>query len=80
MRSAIPGASPRQSGQGSPAAAMKPEVAADLRQLMRGILFPNSNVIFSPRKTILPRYAGEGPLAVARSARQHLRWLGGCGK
>jgi hypothetical protein len=28
------------------AAAMKPEVAADLRQLMRGILFPNSNVIF----------------------------------
>jgi hypothetical protein len=27
-------------------AAMKPEVAADLRQLMRGILFPNSNVIF----------------------------------
>ncbi len=25
---------------------MKPEVAADLRQLMRGILFPNSNVIF----------------------------------
>ncbi len=30
----------------SSAAAMKPEVAADLRQLMRGILFPNSNVIF----------------------------------
>ena len=30
----------------SAAAAMKPEVAADLRQLMRGILFPNSNVIF----------------------------------
>jgi len=28
------------------AAAMKPEVAADLRQLMRGVLFPNSNVIF----------------------------------
>src|SRR5271154_601417 len=28
------------------AAALKPEVAADLRQLMRGILFPNSNVIF----------------------------------
>jgi hypothetical protein len=28
------------------AAAMKPEVVADLRQLMRGILFPNSNVIF----------------------------------
>jgi hypothetical protein len=28
------------------ATAMKPEVAADLRQLMRGILFPNSNVIF----------------------------------
>ncbi len=28
------------------AAARKPEVAADLRQLMRGILFPNSNVIF----------------------------------
>ncbi|HTC31838.1 MAG TPA: hypothetical protein VK724_00625 [Bryobacteraceae bacterium] len=28
------------------AAAMKPEVAADLSQLMRGILFPNSNVIF----------------------------------
>jgi len=28
------------------AAAMKPEVSADLRQLMRGILFPNSNVIF----------------------------------
>jgi hypothetical protein len=27
-------------------AAMKPEVAADLRQLMRGVLFPNSNVIF----------------------------------
>ena len=26
--------------------AMKPEVSADLRQLMRGILFPNSNVIF----------------------------------
>jgi hypothetical protein len=28
------------------AAALKPEVAADLRQLMRGVLFPNSNVIF----------------------------------
>jgi hypothetical protein len=28
------------------ATALKPEVAADLRQLMRGILFPNSNVIF----------------------------------
>ena len=28
------------------ATAMKPEVAADLRQLMRGILFPNSNVVF----------------------------------
>ena len=28
------------------AAVMKPEIAADLRQLMRGILFPNSNVIF----------------------------------
>ena len=28
------------------ASAMKPEVAADLRQLMRGVLFPNSNVIF----------------------------------
>jgi len=28
------------------AAAKKPEVVADLRQLMRGILFPNSNVIF----------------------------------
>ena len=27
-------------------AAMKPEVVADLRQLMRGVLFPNSNVIF----------------------------------
>jgi hypothetical protein len=27
-------------------AAMKPQVTADLRQLMRGILFPNSNVIF----------------------------------
>jgi hypothetical protein len=27
-------------------AGLKPEVAADLRQLMRGILFPNSNVIF----------------------------------
>ncbi len=26
--------------------AMKPEVVADLRELMRGILFPNSNVIF----------------------------------
>jgi hypothetical protein len=25
---------------------LKPEAAADLRQLMRGILFPNSNVIF----------------------------------
>jgi hypothetical protein len=30
----------------APAAAIKPEVAADLRQLMRGILFPNSNVVF----------------------------------
>jgi hypothetical protein len=30
----------------APAAAMKLEVVADLRQLMRGILFPNSNVIF----------------------------------
>lgn len=30
----------------APAAALKPEVTADLRQLMRGILFPNSNVIF----------------------------------
>jgi hypothetical protein len=28
------------------AAAMKPEITANLRQLMRGILFPNSNVIF----------------------------------
>jgi hypothetical protein len=28
------------------AAATKPEVVADLRQLMRGVLFPNSNVIF----------------------------------
>jgi hypothetical protein len=32
--------------KGSSAAAMKPEVVADLRQLMRGVLFPNSNVIF----------------------------------
>jgi len=29
------------------AAALKPAVTADLRQLMRGILFPNSNVIFA---------------------------------
>ncbi len=28
------------------AAAMRSEITADLRQLMRGILFPNSNVIF----------------------------------
>lgn len=28
------------------AGALKPDVTADLRQLMRGILFPNSNVIF----------------------------------
>lgn len=28
------------------AGALKPEVTADLRDLMRGILFPNSNVIF----------------------------------
>ena len=35
-----------KTAKASSAAALKPEVAADLRQLMRGILFPNSNVIF----------------------------------
>jgi hypothetical protein len=33
-------------GAKAPSAAMKPEVDANLLQLMRGILFPNSNVIF----------------------------------
>jgi hypothetical protein len=35
-----------KTAKGSSAAAIKPEVVADLRQLMRGVLFPNSNVIF----------------------------------
>jgi hypothetical protein len=35
-----------RAAKASSAAALKPEVAADLRQLMRGILFPSSNVIF----------------------------------
>lgn len=42
---------PAPKGAKAPAAALKPEakpeVTADLRQLMRGILFPNSNVIFA---------------------------------
>jgi hypothetical protein len=33
-------------GGKAPSAALKPEVDANLLQLMRGILFPNSNVIF----------------------------------
>ena len=43
-QSQAPGGS--KAPKASAAAAMKPEVVADLRQLMRGILFPNSNVIF----------------------------------
>ena len=35
-----------KAAQAPAGAGVKPEVAADLRQLMRGILFPNSNVIF----------------------------------
>jgi hypothetical protein len=39
---------PAPKGVKAPAdAALKPEVIADLRQLMRGILFPSSNVIFA---------------------------------
>jgi hypothetical protein len=39
---------PAPKGAKAPAAAaLKPEVTADLRQLMRGILFPSSNVIFA---------------------------------
>ena len=41
-----PAQAPAKAAKAPSAAAMKPEVAADLRQLMRGILFPNSNVIF----------------------------------
>lgn len=46
---ALAGACWAQSKPGAakaPAAAPKPEVVSDLRQLMRGVLFPNSNVIF----------------------------------
>ncbi len=41
-----PGPARSNAAKAPKSAAMKPEVVADLRQLMRGILFPNSNVIF----------------------------------
>ena len=48
------------------ATAMKPEIAADLRRLMRGILFPDSNVIFFAQEedpTKVPPAKDPSPLA-----------------
>lgn len=39
-------AQPPKKAKAPAAAVLRPDVTADLRQLMRGILFPNSNVIF----------------------------------